>query len=401
MGTTRVLRQGTTRDEPDRLCRFYSHPHIGDLLVKAMPHAEVSSIVDLGAGGGVLSDAASRRWAAAAITTVDIDPACDVAMRERLPHRNRTHYVLDALDPEIMAKVGRAGQFDAAICNPPFKKIEWRAGYERVLSEAGLADCFSTESDVTAEALFLAQNVRLVRRGGAVGLIVPDSFISGKSASSLRNAVVRYHRVRAVIQLPNGSFARTEANSYLLVFDNKLNSEDAISLHRFSLDGGLSPAIMVNPKLAARRLDYDFHVIERNGSAQTLASLEASVFRGTMAAAECKAASRFVFHTSDFAKASDGQFFGPNAAASGPYARAGDILMARVDRSLETKIAIVRAGNFNVSDCTYVVRVDEKHRERVFAALRSEEGRSKIRSASRGVGARHLSKSELLAIPLL
>lgn len=385
---------------PDPLCRFYSQPHIGDLLVQAMPEVDVGSIIDLGAGGGVLSDAASRRWSKAAVTTVDIDADCAVARRALDTSGRRRHYVLDALDPDISAKVTRAGLFDAALCNPPFKKVEWRNGYERLLEEAGLEDSFSCQGDVTAEALFLAQNIRIVRPGGCIGLIVPDSFASGMKASKLRNNLARSHAISAVIQLPKGSFLRTEANSYLLVFENKVPPGSKIRLHRFTVEQGLSHPIEIDAELAERRLDYVFHSVEHTARQTTLRTLAAQIFRGSLSAKEGRAAEHFVFHTTDFANAEDGVFDGPDTPVTGQSALPGDILLARVDRDLESKIAMVRTGGFAVSDCVYVIRVAPQYRERVYRALRSASGREKLRSASRGLGARQLSKAELLAVPL-
>ncbi len=387
----------------DPLCRFYSLPYVADLLVRTLSDGDISSIVDLGAGSGTLSDAAIRRWKEIAVTTIDIDVDCEVANRNDVGSKNRTHYTLDALDPDLVVKVSRAGAFDAAICNPPFRHIEWQDGYDRVLSDAGLQQCLSIGvSNVTAEALFLAQNVRLVRPGGDIGLVVSDNFISGRTAASLRKAIVENHAVRAVIQLPKRAFVKTEANSFLLVLRNKVSSSDKINLHKFSLADGLSTPIEIDQHQAERRLDYDFHFIRKHDEGSgTLGSLGAEIKRGTFSTVEVKRSSHFVFHTSDFSKWESGQILGPQVLEIPQCTRPGDILVARVDRALETKIGVVRVGSFPVSDCVFIIRVPAQDVDRVFYALCSETGRQKLRAVSRGVGARHLTKSELLALPLL
>jgi type I restriction enzyme M protein len=384
----------------DPLCRYYSLPHVSELLVKTMPSAAVSSIVDLGAGNGTLSDAAVLRWADATVTTVDLDATCGVARRSPDALGRRMHYTLDALDPEITSKLSFAGNFDAALCNPPFRRIRWREGYDRVLSEAGLDRCFSSKGDVTAEALFLAQNMRLVRRGGSIGLVVPDSFVSGTRARALRKNLLERHSVRAVVQLPPRSFSKTEARSFLLVLENRGHPGTVVHLHKFSLQSGLSEAIALNPVLGEHRLDYDFHLLDRNGRLSTLASLGADIKRGRLTASESRTAREFVFHTTDYASIPDPGFVGPCHTTDFPSAKPGDILLARVDRQLETKVTIVLDGQFAVSDCIFIVRVPALHRQRVYSTLRSELGRKKLKAISRGVGARHISKSELLHLPL-
>ncbi|MGO8465008.1 N-6 DNA methylase [Rhizobium leguminosarum] len=384
----------------DPLCRFYSLPYVGDLLVQTIAAADVASIIDLGAGGGTLSDAAIRHWMGISVTTIDIDAGCGVAKRYQDSSGSHTHYTLDALDPDITLKVSKAGFFDAAVCNPPFRRIAWNDRYNRVLREAGLDQCFSSKGgDVAAEALFLAQNVRLVRPGGSIGLIVSDSFISGRAAAALRKRIVEHHSIRAVVQLPKRAFSGTEANSFLLVFTNKVASREMINLYKFSLEDGLSNVIVVDKHSAERRLDYDFHSITRRSSSDIpLASLGATISRGNISTVQLRTAPQFIFHTTDFGKWKSGEIYGPTFAQC--HAQTGDILVARVDRALETKVAIVRGGSFQVSDCVFIIRVPPQHRERVFDALKTKGGQEKLKSLSRGVGARHISKTELLAFPI-
>ncbi|MEJ1177181.1 N-6 DNA methylase [Agrobacterium sp. CMT1] len=365
-------------------------------MVQTIAGTNVTSIVDLGAGGGTLSDAAARHWSNLSVTTVDVDTNCEVAKRFRAGAKNHSHYTLDALDPDIVLKVAEAGLFDAAVCNPPFKRLVWHESYDRVLAEAGLDQCLSrNNSELAAEALFLAQNIRLVRPGGSVGLVVSDSFISGKAAAPLRNKLVQRHSIRAVVQLPRRAFSGTEANSFLLAFKNKVMSSEKISLFKYTMEGGLSEAVTIDRDAAERRLDFDFHSLPKEScDLPTLSSLGALITRGSISTTEVRTAPDFVFHTSDFSRWENGEVYAPSTEH--PKVKVGDILIARVDRNLEYKVVIVREGAFRVSDCVFVVRLPPEHQNHVFKALRSDAGRRKLKSISRGVGARHISKGELL-----
>ena len=74
--------------------------------------------------------------------------------------------------------------------------------------------------------------------------------------------------------------------------------------------------------------------------------------------------------------------------------------MARVDRNLHAKVAMVGHGRAAVTDCVYRVRVPVDVRASVFEALRSPVGMASLLAATKGVSARLLGKADLLDLPL-
>lgn len=113
-----------------------------------------------------------------------------------------------------------------------------------------------------------------------------------------------------------------------------------------------------------------------------------------------------VFHTTDFPGDGSAELAfpvhgeGALGAYRGTVAEAGDILIARVDRTLHRKVGIVRAGRAAITDCIYRVRVAEEARDAVLRALRSDQGADALSRAARGVGARVLNKRDLERLPL-
>ncbi|MFY1004857.1 N-6 DNA methylase, partial [Escherichia coli] len=85
------------------------------------------------------------------------------------------------------------GLFDLAVCNPPFFRPDWNRDFARILQYADLADACPSTSDVTAEILFLAQNLRMVRDGGKIALIAPDGLLTGWRSSAFRRALMDRH----------------------------------------------------------------------------------------------------------------------------------------------------------------------------------------------------------------
>jgi type I restriction enzyme M protein len=118
-----------------------------------------------------------------------------------------------------------------------------------------------------------------------------------------------------------------------------------------------------------------------------------------------------VFHLGDFSQPSGQQPFRivpkrfaldaittQRVSLDARLALPGDILIARVGRSLADQVALVVHGPCVISDCIFALRATDNHRECLYRFLDSELGRLALGSAARGVAARFMSKSNLLDI---
>jgi len=390
------------------LNKFYTRAEIGELLATELGSITPRSAVDLGAGEGSLSLAVVRRWPHLNVTTVDIDDACVGALHERLLSegvQSHTHRRLDILDDDLPAHLDQA-PFDIAVCNPPFYRPKWDRAFARILQAADFAEACPAVTDVTAEILFFAQNLRLVREGGTLALIVPAGLATGWSAVAFRRAILEKHTLRTAIQLPPYSFADTEAHCFILILTKGQADPQEIKLLRMDDRNEVSDALWIDRPAAVKRLDWSYHAAHRESrdASFTLRELGAQVRRGSITTVERRAASYPVFHTGDFPSPGElvalpevaGKFLGSRLV----IAQTGDILMARVDRDLHQKITMAAAGEAAITDCLYRVRLPEEHRMRAFKALSSADGRERIRAVTKGVGARLLGKGELLDLPL-
>lgn len=394
----------------DTLNRFYTREAVGDLLVDQLGAFAPNNVLDLGAGEGSLSAAVLRRWQGTVAVTVDLDPAIVEGLHRRLQyagagqHHHHEHDVLDSMLPSSLIE---HGPFDLAVCNPPFFRPDWDRKYADILQAAQLAEACPSTVDATAEILFLAQNLRMVREGGKVALIAPDGLLTGWRSVAFRRALMDRHAIDCVLQLPNHSFHDTEARCFILVITKNAGPSETVKLLRYDANDGLSDPITISRKQAETRMDFDFHTNRggHEGRVSTLRQLGADIKRGSLSSIARKAANYKTFHTTDYRSIPEGMIAlegDPALPDDGKLvvAEAGDILLARVDRSLHEKVAMVISGCAAVTDCIYRVRVPAEFRTPVFDALRSPAGMASLLAATKGVSARLLGKADLLDMPL-
>lgn len=388
------------------LNQFYTRPEVGELLIRELGDFAPQMVLDLGAGEGSLAASVAKRWPDTHLTTVDIDPACAEGLHESLIEVGATdheHKVWDVFDPALPS-VLRNRQFDLAVCNPPFYRPEWRREFADILHDADFASACSSVAEATAEIIFLAQNLRLVRSGGMIALIVPDGLATSWRHVAFRRALLQQHGVRAAIQLPPYSFMDTEAYCFILIVE-KDGGSGTTKLRRLNDDGTYAESIEVDAISAELRLDYGYHEVTRDEveGGTTLRQLGAEIRRGSLSTVERKALDAFIFHTGDFPIAGGEialEAALPLTSKRLVIAQPGDILMARVDRELHDKIAFVSQGQAAITDCVYRIRLPQEHRRLAFNALASNQGRTRIRAVTKGVGARLLGKGDLLDLRL-
>jgi type I restriction enzyme M protein len=394
----------------DTLNRFYTRTAVGELLVDQLGDFAPRNVLDLGAGEGSLSAAVVGRWQGMTAVTVDLDAGIVEGLHDSLRDAGATlhrHHVRDVLEPTLPASLAEDGLFDLAVCNPPFFRPTWNRDYARILQQADLADACPSTADATAEILFLAQNLRMVRDGGKIALIAPDGLLTGWRTTAFRRAIMDCHAVDCVLQLPNHSFHDTEARCFVLIITKNAGPTEEVKLLRYDASAGLSAPIIVSRVDAETRMDFDFHAHRGDhvGRVVTLRQLGAEIRRGSLDTIARKAATYTTFHTTDYRGIEDGIVTldaDPGLPENGKLvvAETGDILMARVDRSLHEKVAIVESGRAAVTDCIYRVRVPVEVRASVFDALRSPAGVASLLAATKGVSARLLGKADLLDLPL-
>lgn len=392
----------------DPLGRYYTASVVGALLVNSMGLTCPGTVLDLGAGNGALVGEAAKIWENSHFITVDIDANAGSALLPKLNGRVFTHHIADALDFALAERLGlQQGEADAALCNPPYLRPKWKKHFAEILEDAGLSHVLPRMSEVPSDLLFIAQNLRLLRNDGRLGLILPDSIVSGEKFASFRKTLIQKHRVERVIELPRRIFRNTDAKAHILIVAKHGKASEQITIQRLEENGLLSPQLKLPAEYGEKRLDYSYVAQTRGFSdfeQHKIADVALCVARGSFSSTDRNSAGFPVFHTTDFSTHDDSV---PKAyrlsrkteeTATGIIASTGDILLARVGRNLSLKVCMVRSGRVAISDCILLLKVVPEYQEAILTYLRSDSGRLALEAASHGVGAKFITKNSLLEL---
>jgi type I restriction enzyme M protein len=394
---------------PDPLGRYYTRDEVSDVLVSFLSIENPEMILDLGSGDGSLTKAAARKWARAQYITVDIDSNTSLntqsASGDSFTHK---HFFKDALEPTLISDIGLLPEnIDLAICNPPFIKPRWQERHYDFLVDAGLPKEIVSIKGLSAEVMFIIQNLVSLRPGGQLGLIIPDGFISGEKSTEFRRFILESNAIEKVVKLPINAFVGTSTQAHIVII-TKGGTNDTISLDEIGLLVGQSKEVVISKDEGIESLDYSY---QSGKKAQpqgglTLSQLGCSVSRGRSNSKECRESNQRIFHTVDLdtnmTRVNLEAFsLGMQSQASQHViAGKGDIIMARVGRNLTKKICIVSKGEAPISDCIYRLEVPVKYRRQVYNFLISKKGQAALQSRIHGTGARYLTMARLLGLPI-
>lgn len=389
----------------DKLGRYYTADTFSNLLVNQFSIDEPRSIIDLGVGGGSLIKAALNRWEEASYYVVDVDKTSILKIQNELPFVNSFH--LNTLKEEVSVKLSlEKGDIDIAICNPPYLKIQNKISYDFLFEEANLLDCKQLKI-LTSDVIFLAKNLQLLRKHGEVGIILPDSLITGKEFIPLRNAILKEHNLKAIIELPEKIFTKTEALTHILLIEKNGFTNKKSPLYLANKLGQIIDEIEVDKDSLFERMDFKYHSWKKktkfSKEHKLLGDLKVEIKRGNFTHKDLKATNDYFIHTTGIINKKVNQSLKNTFNVNNKclFTQKGDILLARVGRGCTGKVCMISRGKVPISDCVYRIRVSKKYRMKVWNSLVSTEGQSWLQAVSHGVCAKVISKKDLFKFPLV
>lgn len=170
--------QGMAREHRSTFGQFFTPEPVARFMASLVepPVSGGLSILDPGAGIGLLSAAVlARLGARATVTAYELEPQFQNELLRTLgafPGKHRV-YCKDFIEHAV-ASIAAGGEpdYDAAILNPPYKKISSASTHRTLVRKIGV----ETSNLYTC---FLACTVALCRPGAQVVAIVPRSFMNG------------------------------------------------------------------------------------------------------------------------------------------------------------------------------------------------------------------------------
>lgn len=98
--------------------------------------------------------------------------------------------------------------FDIVMTNPPFGSVLQKESY----SYLGDFELLKEKTKVPLEVLGLERSIQLLRDGGRIAIVLPESIFVNKSYSYVRTWLQRNVKIRGIISLPLSTFAPFGAN---------------------------------------------------------------------------------------------------------------------------------------------------------------------------------------------
>ena len=328
-------------------------------------------------------------------TVLDVDRSAMKVLKRSHPAAERicADLLRVRLPPAVVDWIDRA---DVVLCNPPFSEVPLALA-DHWLRAANMPLEWSAHIRQRAEVIFLAHNLRMLKPGGEMVMILPAAFVNGHHFQSFRAWLLDRLTVTKVVQLPINAFRSAEVRTFAIIARKDpppprhkielIDFEDSVSsVHR---------RFLFNQQGVAR-LDPLFH---RTGTSPAvtlvLSELGVEVSRGRPVA-ELRALKVPFFHTTDFgARALGAKLqFPPNRPLAGmPLAMVGDVLVGRIGRHCHTQVAVLRRGRIHFSDCVYRLQIPSQYRRAVFSSLSDTRGQSWRESRLRGSTVSLLSKA--------
>lgn len=371
--------------------QYYTSNEISSLMMSCISKDDVETVLDLGAGNGALTKAATKKWRTAKGIVADIDKANSVSLIEQ---GYETHNI-DCIISDLGYKIGlKPNTIDVGVCNPPYEVIENQEFIGNLLEEVHLKmNC--QEKKATSDLVFLAYNLLFLKPHGVLGIIVPYSIMTGWNYGLLRQSLLENYYVERAIELPENSFSYTEAKTGILIIRKEKSNGRKTKLNTVTENFKLSESISVPSNQLSLRFDYSFHLWKKTqGKKEYRNKNEIAILRGKLSHDELKKNGKPYFHTTCYGL-SDINWLYSYDANDKSIVGGGSFMIARVGKRCVGRVKYLEKGNIQISDCIYGVTVPKGYIEDFKTYFNSKEYSDFIKVVARGVCSLYICRGDL------
>ena len=233
--------------------QFFTPQNAASALVQMVNPKPSDKVLDLACGAGGFLVATYKYWVQCSPDTGPsvIRNLYGVDKDEYLTRLSKIHlaclaqelsniYCADSLVWDEQVLGSGENSFDVILTNPPFG-ANIQAGTIETLRNYLLAYKFKKSKDnlfyqscdinesIPPQVVFMEKCIRLVRPGGLIGIVVPESMISSKKYSFVVDFIMRTCRIYAVVGMPDDLFKTsgkggTHTKTCLMVLEKKTDS---------------------------------------------------------------------------------------------------------------------------------------------------------------------------------
>lgn len=389
----------TEMDTP--LAQFYTEDTFSKLLVESLETKSPGTILDLGVGHGSLVRAAYDRWGRTTdFVCADIDKKNVKKINNEFPFIKVYH--ANGLKMDIEKSISlKKETVDIAVCNPPYQFVKQKESFTELFFQSKLDNCLQLKK-ITSDIVFLAQNIKMLRKKGELGIILPDSVLTGKDFAPFRRALLSTYKLRALIELPSGIFSKTEAKTHIVYLRKEASDNKKVPLYISGKDGKCFNQIEVDPDHLQERMDYSFHSyrLANPRSKKRLADFSCRLIRGNVTHKDIKNVKSNFIHSTSFLNGATIAVQKFRFYTKYVMAEPGDLIIVRVGRGCVGKVAIVKHGSLPITDCIYVLKGPQDLIRTVFGFLSSADGRKWVTANAHGVCSKVLSREDIFNIPV-
>ena len=109
--------------------------------------------------------------------------------------------------------------FDLVVSNPPFGVTLAQE------TRDNLRTTFSLPESTPSEGLFIERCFQLLKPGGRLAIVVPESLLNGKEMMDVRMFLYRMFKIKAIISMPRNLFIDTPTKTSILIAQKKTRKE--------------------------------------------------------------------------------------------------------------------------------------------------------------------------------
>lgn len=376
-----------------RHSQYFTEELFAESMIALIDIKNVHNALDLGIGNGALSKAVLKRWPQISIDAIDVDD--DICNNVLLKKYNINIQQGDVLNVENVNLL--KNNYDLAICNPPYKRIKYDNKYKELFKEANLYEC-NEQKCISADIIFVAVNLKLLKPNGVLAIIVPDGLLTRKDYRPFRHAIISRHRITHVIQLPEKAFSKTEARTHIIIIEKNGKTNDNVPISNMSPNGVINETIKISQTVLFNRMDFSYCKWVKLSSKKQyykINNIAYEIKRGNISYKNLRTSNLNFLHSNSYSNNACLQFPSYEYNINKVTAKAGDIIMCRVGKRCVGKIAFIESGTIPLSDCLFKITVPFKYQMEVFKELQSSESKEWITINAHGVCSKVISKSDL------